>query len=63
MLPRRNGLRLGQRVQYFLACTHYLCGLRDLIYVLSPVLFIFTGIPAVRTATLNQYLLHFLPYA
>jgi cellulose synthase/poly-beta-1,6-N-acetylglucosamine synthase-like glycosyltransferase len=63
MLPRRNGLRLGQRVQYFLACTHYLCGLRDLIYVLSPVLFIFTGVPAVRTATLNQYLLHFLPYA
>ena len=62
LLPKRNGLRFGQRVQYFLACTHYLCGLRDLIYVLSPVLFIFTGIPAVRTATLNQYLWHFVPY-
>jgi len=62
LLPRKNGLRIGQRVQYFLACTHYLCGLRDLIYVLSPVLFIFTGIPAVRTATLNQYLWHFIPY-
>ena len=62
LLPKKNGLRFGQRVQYFLACTHYLCGLRDLIYVLSPVLFIFTGIPAVRTATLNQYLWHFVPY-
>jgi len=62
LLPKKDGLRFGQRVQYFLAGTHYLCGLRDLVYVLSPVLFIFTGIPAVRTATLNQYLLHFLPY-
>jgi cellulose synthase/poly-beta-1,6-N-acetylglucosamine synthase-like glycosyltransferase len=62
LLPKKNGLRFGQRVQYFLACTHYLCGLRDLIYVISPVLFIFTGVPAVRTATLSDYLLHFLPY-
>jgi cellulose synthase/poly-beta-1,6-N-acetylglucosamine synthase-like glycosyltransferase len=63
LLPRRNGLRAGQRVQYFLACTHYMCGLRDLIYLVSPVLFILTGIPAVRTATLASYLLHFAPYA
>ena len=63
LLPKKNGLRPGQRVQYFLACTHYLCGLRDLIYLVSPVLFIFTGIPAVRTATLTSYLLHFAPYA
>ena len=62
LLPRKNGLRPGQRVQYFLACTHYLCGLRDLIYLVSPVLFIFTGIPAVRTATLASYLVHFAPY-
>ncbi|HEX6478233.1 MAG TPA: glycosyltransferase [Ktedonobacteraceae bacterium] len=61
-LPRKNGLQFGQRVQYFLACTHYLCGLRDLIYLLSPILFIFTGIPAVRSAYLSDYLLHFLPY-
>ncbi|HEY6539852.1 MAG TPA: hypothetical protein VIZ18_02900, partial [Ktedonobacteraceae bacterium] len=61
-LPRKHGLQFGQRVQYFLACTHYLCGLRDLIYLLSPILFIFTGIPAVRSAYLSDYLLHFLPY-
>jgi cellulose synthase/poly-beta-1,6-N-acetylglucosamine synthase-like glycosyltransferase len=63
LLPKKHGLRMGQRVQYFLACTHYLCGLRDLIYLLSPMLFIFTGIPAVRSAYLSDYLWHFLPYS
>ncbi len=61
-LPKKHGLRIGQRVQYFLACTHYLCGLRDLIYLVSPILFIFTGIPAVRSATLSDFLWHFIPY-
>src|SRR3989440_6498573 len=37
-LPRKQGLQIGQRAQYFLACTHYLCGLRDLIYLVSPML-------------------------
>lgn len=61
-LPRKHGLRFGQRVQYFLSCTHYLCGLRDLIYLLSPLLYIFTGIPAVHSTYLSDYLWHFLPY-
>lgn len=62
LLPKKNGLAIAQRVQYFLACTHYLCGLRDLIYLISPILFIFTGIPAVRGSTLSEFLLHFIPY-
>jgi cellulose synthase/poly-beta-1,6-N-acetylglucosamine synthase-like glycosyltransferase len=62
LLPSRHGLRMGQRVQYFLACTHYLCGLRDLIYVVSPMVFIATGVPAVHTPTLTVYLWHFIPY-
>jgi cellulose synthase/poly-beta-1,6-N-acetylglucosamine synthase-like glycosyltransferase len=61
-LPSKKGLGFGQRVQYFLACTHYLCGVRDLIYLISPILFIFTGIPAVRSATLGQFFWHFIPY-
>jgi cellulose synthase/poly-beta-1,6-N-acetylglucosamine synthase-like glycosyltransferase len=62
LLPRKNGLRAGQRAQYFLACTHYLCGLRDFIFMVSPILFIVTAIPAVRRASLTDYLWHFLPY-
>jgi hypothetical protein len=61
-LPQKHGLRFEQRIQYFLACTHYLSGLRDLIYLLSPILFILTGIPAVRSVYLSDYLWHFLPY-
>jgi cellulose synthase/poly-beta-1,6-N-acetylglucosamine synthase-like glycosyltransferase len=61
-LPSRHGLSLSQRIQYFLACTHYLCGIRDLIYLLSPMLFILTSIPAVRGSTLSAFLWHFLPY-
>jgi cellulose synthase/poly-beta-1,6-N-acetylglucosamine synthase-like glycosyltransferase len=63
LIPRRHGLRPAQRAQYLLACTHYLCGVRDLVFMLSPILFVLTGIPAVRQATLGQYLWHFVPYA
>jgi cellulose synthase (UDP-forming) len=35
-LPRRDGLQFGQRLQYALACTHYLCGVRDLTYIIAP---------------------------
>jgi cellulose synthase/poly-beta-1,6-N-acetylglucosamine synthase-like glycosyltransferase len=62
LLPKQGGLSVAQRIQYFLACTHYLCGLRDLIYLLSPILFILFGIPAVKGSTLQAFLWHFLPY-
>ncbi len=61
-LPAKNGLSIEQRIQYFLACTHYLCGLRDLIYLLSPILFILSGIPAVKGSTLEAFVWHFVPY-
>lgn len=59
--PRRGGLSLSQRIQYGIAATHYLCGLRDLIFLLAPLAFIFTGIPAVKGATLAEFLMHFVP--
>jgi cellulose synthase (UDP-forming) len=62
LVPRRQGLRLEQRIQYLLACTHYLCGLRDLIYLVSPLVFLVSGVPAVRGASLAVFLWHFLPY-
>lgn len=61
-VPRRGGLKLEQRLQYALACTHYLCGVRDFIYLVAPLLFIITGIPAVRGSTLVLFLWHFAPY-
>jgi cellulose synthase (UDP-forming) len=61
-LPRRHGLSFSQRIQYGLASTHYLGGLRDLIYLLAPIAFLVTGVPAIRGATLGLFLWHFLPY-
>ena len=61
-LPQPNGLRLAQRLQYGLACTHYLCGVRDLIYLVAPLVFLATGAPAVRGADLPAFLAYFLPY-
>ncbi|MBJ7598509.1 MAG: hypothetical protein DLM67_22390 [Candidatus Nephthysia bennettiae] len=62
LIPRRGGLCFEQRIQYALACTHYMCGLRDLVYIVSPLAFLVTGVPAVRGATLGEFLWHFLPY-
>lgn len=62
LLPKRNGLRAQQRMQYGLAVTHYLCGLRDLIFVLAPILFVTAGISGVRGATAGAFLDYFVPY-
>lgn len=61
-LPWVGDLSFGQRIQYALACTHYISGLRDLVYILAPLAFLSTGIPAVRGASLALFIWHFLPY-
>ncbi|MCU0493940.1 MAG: glycosyltransferase, partial [Chloroflexaceae bacterium] len=61
-LPWVGGLSPAQRLQYALACTHYLCGVRDLVYLVAPLVFIFVGVPAVQGATLGDFFWHFLPY-
>ena len=55
-------LKVEQRVQYALACTHYLCGVRDLVYVVAPLVYLFTGTAAVRGSDLAAFGVHFLPY-
>lgn len=57
-----SGLTADQRVQYGLAMTHYLSGLRDMIFVIAPILFILTGISGVQGATAGQFFEHFVPY-
>jgi len=62
LLPAPRGLSLPQRIQYGLACTHYLSGLRDLVYLLVPFLFLLMGVSALRGADMPTFLGHFLPY-
>ena len=62
LLPSRGSLSLPQRLQYGLACTHYLSGLRDLVYLLVPFLFLLLGVSALRGADLPTFLGRFLPY-
>lgn len=42
VLPWRSRLSLAQRVQYFLSGTHYLSGVRDLIFLATPLIFLLT---------------------
>ncbi len=62
VLPWEGDLSFAQRIQYALACTHYLSGVRDLIYVVAPLAFLITGIPAVVGANLGMFVWHFVPY-
>ena len=57
-----HGLDRRQRVQYALAATHYLSGLKDIVFILSPVVFLLTGTPAVKGLLLSTFLWHFLPF-
>lgn len=62
LLPGPEGLSLPQRIQYGLACTHYFSGLRDLVYLLVPFVFLLLGVSAIQRADLPTFLGRFLPY-
>ncbi len=62
LLPFHGGLSAVQRAQYGLAMTHYLCGLRDLVFLLVPLLFVLGGLNGVQGSTLTEFLNHFVPY-
>ena len=61
-LPSRAGLTRPQKIQYLLACTHYLSGLRDLVYLAVPFLFLLLGVSAIQGADIPAFLGRFLPY-
>jgi hypothetical protein len=54
--------RKNLTLSYALACTHYLCGLRDLIFLIVPPIYLIWGVPAISGITLGEFLLRFLPY-
>ena len=55
-------MSLPQRMQYGLACTHYLSGLRDLVYLAVPFFFLLMGVSAIAGTDLPAFLSRFLPY-
>jgi hypothetical protein len=55
------GLTPGQRMTYMSACLYPLDGLQKLIFYLTPVVFLFTGMAPLRADT-TELLLRLLPY-
>ncbi len=62
VLPWHGRLRFPQRIQYGLACIHYLGGLRNIVFLVAPLIFLFTGLAPVRGAYLSSFFITFLPY-
>lgn len=61
-VPGYGKLSFAQRVQYALACTHYLSGLRDLIYVLVPLVYLIFGVSAIDFTNMETFLRYALPF-
>ena len=55
------GLTPGQRMTYMSACLYPLDGLQKLVFYLTPVIFLFTGVAPLRADT-GELLLRLLPY-
>ena len=56
-----RGLSFGQRIQYLTSASYYLSGAVVLIDMLIPLVFLYTGVTAINTATM-ALALFFLPY-
>lgn len=56
------GFTMRQRIQYLLSGTHYLCGLRDFIFLGSAVLCLVTARSPVQHVTLASIASYLLPY-
>lgn len=56
-----KGLSLNQRLQYLISASYYLSGIVVLIDLLIPLIFLFTGLTAITTATMGLAMA-FLPY-
>ncbi|MDR3707512.1 MAG: glycosyltransferase [Capsulimonadaceae bacterium] len=60
--PAIDGLAMRQRIQYMLSGTHYLCGVRDLIFLSCAVLCLITNHSPVKTVSLIAIAGYLLPY-
>lgn len=57
----KRGLSAGQRLQYFTTMFSYFYGFAALIYLLSPIIFLLTGIAPVAAYS-NDFFLKLIPY-
>ncbi len=55
------GLTWGQRLQYFMTIYSYFSGFASLIYLVSPIIYLLTGIPPV-TSFAGEFLIRIAPY-
>ncbi len=60
--PRSGGLDLRQRVQYLLSGTHYLCGVRDAVFLSSAVVCLLVNRSPVQHVTVHTIASYLLPY-
>lgn len=55
------GLTWGQRLQYFMTIYSYFSGFASLVYLVSPIIYLLTGIPPV-TSFASEFLIRIAPY-
>jgi cellulose synthase (UDP-forming) len=57
----RRGLSFGQRIQYLISASYFLSGVVVVYDAILPIIFLFTGIIAVHTSTMELAII-FIPY-
>jgi cellulose synthase/poly-beta-1,6-N-acetylglucosamine synthase-like glycosyltransferase len=60
--PSEDGLSFGQRVQYFLSGTHYLCGVRDLIFLVTALTSLYLSDSPIKPVPMLTIAFFLLPY-
>lgn len=56
-----GGFTPEQRIQYTLSGTNYFTGLRDLIFVTAPIVFLTTGLSPFQNCDINIFMWYFIP--
>jgi cellulose synthase/poly-beta-1,6-N-acetylglucosamine synthase-like glycosyltransferase len=62
LLPSKGGLNFDQRVQYFLSGTHYLCGLRDLIFLSTALVSLYLDTSPIKSVSISTIAWYLVPY-
>ncbi len=58
---RKNRLTMAQRLMYMATFYSYFAGLWNIVFLIAPIIYLFTGIPPVSCDT-TEFMKHFLPF-